>query len=248
MAKDDVVLQGTDMRGVHKAFIGPYQDISRLLEPSGRVFIMSGGIKLRWKGGGEFTTNSKDDGIWSGTRLEAMNLLFEEFSEKNGIININAIKGFYFEAVNTPIPFKFFEDEKERGFKVWDRFNQMWRKFELYLGANGIDVDTKQSVSINYVDAVTHIRVHTNVKNKVMTNSWVEKEGNLGVVEEFRLHSNNGLFEQLMLQPLPEDHPGYDVVDPASLYPNNSTYYSGFAHQHMNVLNPMQPSTGGPLY
>lgn len=246
MGNKDVTLQGLDMHGMHKSFSNRYDDLERLLEPDGRVFTTIGGITMYWRGANEFTTDPKDPGIWIGNRMNAMEKLGELFADTTGVVNINPVKVFYFQVVNTLVRFKYHKEEHYEGFKVWDCFNQMYRNFEVWLGAGGFNVDTKKPVAINFRDSLTSILIHANIENKRLTNAWVDKEGNLGVVEEFQLYTNNGLFDQFTLEPLPEDHPNYEVVMPTRLYPSNQMF-TGMHHNHLNQDGAMlRPRSGAP--
>lgn len=247
LAKNEIILQGHGLHTLHKAYNGPCNDLRRLLEPEGRVFSSNGVFPMYYMGDSLFTSDPKEM-LWKGNRVQAMEKLIAQFSNKEeGHTHVDQIKLFYFEPVSTYIRFKYHEEERFKGFKIWDDFNQMWRKFELAMGGSGVEIITETPVTINVHDSRTSIRIHMEVCKKTLTKAWVEKEGNLGVVEEFELYTTNGIFEYLVLEKLPEDHPGFEVVPPTTTYSNNNSFNGGLNNHHMHLLGGgAAMPTGGP--
>lgn len=217
LAKNNVILQLalSSSITVRDRFRRGFDDLARLLNPDGRVYTLAGGIPLYWCGNTTFTSDPADPRLYVGNRVDALKELGDLFGAKdNSHIQVhNPMALFYFESLSTKINFEYQEEGDFKGVKVWDRYNETWRRFEILLDSQGLDINTDKPVTVWVNDAVTGTRINLDIVDKNMVNSWVEKEGNRGTASTFSIYSSHALFSHMRLVPLASDHPGFEVKE-----------------------------------
>lgn len=216
----------------------PYDDLGRLLEKDGFVLLKVGGINYYWTAYNNFVNGDPHElaDLCVGTQKELFLKVHAKFGGESGYGNLVEL---FWQPKMLAVSFKYFEEGNFKGYKIYDRFIQEWRDFTIDTSdGRGLTLSKEHPVNCVFRDAVTSINLNGVVKDGVLINVSVKKEGYIGHVEDFNLSSNAGIFDVLRLKPLPDDHPHKEVVIPWADYQQVPMPGSGgmYLHGHNSFI------------